>query len=138
LTEDRPTSTTDRFDTIPQLDPTQAADRLAESAPDGARPMLVDVRELHELIAVRAPGSVHVPLSNFALGIRELPRDRPALIICNSGQRSLVAAEFLRRHGQVEVANVSGGIIEWRRRGLPVVSGPLEPGEGKPPSGRGT
>ena len=128
-------STTDPVEPIPQLDPTQAADRLAQDAADGAAPMLVDVRELHELVAVRAPGSVHVPLSNFALGMRELPRDRPALIICNSGQRSLVAAEFLRRHGQVEVVNVTGGIIEWQRRGLPVVSGPLEPGEGRLPPG---
>lgn len=118
---------------IPQLDVQQAADKLSQADSEGRRPLLVDVRELNELQVVRAQGVVHVPLSRFAEAGRELPADRPLMFICASGNRSLVAAEFLQRHGYSDVANVAGGTIEWRKRGLPVASGPLEPDEGSVP-----
>ncbi|CAN5862447.1 rhodanese-like domain-containing protein [soil metagenome] len=110
---------------IPQLDVEQAADKLTQADSAGRRPLLVDVREKKELEVVRAAGVVHVPLSTFAEGSQALPSDRPLLFICASGKRSLVAAEFARRNGHAEVANVEGGTIEWRKRGLPTTSGPL-------------
>jgi sulfur-carrier protein adenylyltransferase/sulfurtransferase len=120
---------------IPQLDVEQAADRLNLADDNGQRPLLVDVRERHELEVVRARGVVHLPLSAFAELGRELPTDRPLLFICATGRRSLVAADFLQRHGYDDVANVAGGTVEWRKRGLPVASGPLAPDEGWPGGG---
>lgn len=121
----RPTSTQPQ--PIAHLDVDDAARRLREGGSGGA--LLVDVREADELTVVRVPGAVHVPLSNFAEASRALPADRELLLFCASGRRSLVAAEFLQRHGHVQVANIVGGIIEWHKRGLPTLSGPLTPDE---------
>lgn len=97
----------------------------------GAPALLVDVREVREVIAVRADDVVVLPLSQFALRYRELPGNRSLLIICQSGSRSEMAVGHLVRNGYPDAANVVGGMIAWERAGLPVRRGPLAPGEGE-------
>ena len=75
-----------------------------------------------------------MPLSVFQLRYSQLPQDRPLLLICASGQRSLAAGEFLVQRGYADVANVEGGSIAWVRAGLPTRSGALAEGEGDLPS----
>jgi rhodanese-related sulfurtransferase len=96
--------------------------------------MLVDVREPAEYAQFRATGAVLVPLSVFQLRFSQLPRDRPLLLICAAGQRSLAAGEFLISQGYETVANVEGGSIGWMRAGLPVRTGPPDDGEGDLPA----
>jgi rhodanese-related sulfurtransferase len=110
------------------VDVLEAARRMAEE-PDGAAPLLVDVREANEFVQVRAKGAVPLPLSSFLARYRELPPDRPLLLICASGSRSFGAADYLVRNGFPNVANVQGGTIAWARAGLPLRQGPPAPGE---------
>ena len=96
-------------------------------------PLLVDVREPNEFVRVRAEGAVLLPLSAWMLRFRELPRDRPLLMICQTGARSGQATAFLLSNGWTDVANVAGGTEAWERAGLPVRRGPPAPGEGELP-----
>ncbi len=105
---------------IPEVDVEEAAHRLEAGA---GRPLLVDVREGDELAVVHVPGALHAPMSNLADAAQSIPTDRSLLLICASGKRSLVAAEYLRRNGHADVANVAGGINEWQKRGLPTAGG---------------
>lgn len=114
------------------VDVLEAARRMAE-APDGVAPLLVDVREPNEFVHVRAEGAVPLPLSSFLARYRELPPDRPLLLICASGSRSFGAADYLVRNGFPNVANVQGGTVAWARAGLPVRQGPPVPREGELP-----
>lgn len=116
---------------IPSIDAAEAERRLRED-PDG--PLLVDVREDHEFVDVRAPGAVHVPMSTFAARAGELPSDRPLMIVCHTGARSSAAAGFLIRSGRSDVVNVGGGMEAWERGGLPVRHGTPDPGEGDLPA----
>jgi rhodanese-related sulfurtransferase len=109
---------------------TQAAELQAGDGA-GSAALLVDVREVGEFAALRAPGAVLVPLSSFAARISDLPRDRQLLMICRSGVRSRNAGSLLVQHGFSDVANVEGGMIAWQQAGLPTRSGPPEPGEGE-------
>gem|GEM_PF-293434 len=93
-------------------------------------PLLVDVRERHEFVAVRAPGAVLYPTSSFLLRVEELPRNRPLHVICNSGSRSAAVTAWLLRNGWSDVHDVVGGMVAWVRAGLEVRRGPLAPGEG--------
>jgi rhodanese-related sulfurtransferase len=115
---------------IQTCDVATAANRLRAVSPE---PLIVDVREMDEFIEARVPGAVLVPLSGFAETFERLPRDRPLLVMCASGRRSMVAADHLQRHGYEDVTNVSGGIIAWRDAGLPVKGGRPAPGEGELP-----
>lgn len=101
--------------------------------PAGPAPLLVDVREANEFAAVRAEGAVLAPLSTFMARHAELPKDRPLLMICQSGARSARATAFLLANGWPDVANVAGGTLAWVAAGLPARRGPLDPGEGDLP-----
>lgn len=112
---------------MPALSAEEAQQRQADDPPA----LLIDVREVDEYLEVRAPGSVLLPLSQFAVRFTELPQDRPLMMVCHSGARSGRATAFLLQQGYAEVSNVSGGMMAWKRAGLPMRSGPLEPGEGE-------
>ena len=114
------------------VDANEAARRIRD---DPDRPMLLDVRERHEFVQVRAPGAALLPISTFAARVHELPADRPLLVICHTGNRSGAVASYLARSGRKGVFNVVGGMDAWERAGLPVVRGPLEAGEGDLPTG---
>lgn len=115
---------------IRSIDVTEAERRLRE---DPDRPLLVDVREEHEFVDVRAPGAVLVPMSAFAERVGTLPSDRPLMVVCHLGGRSAAVAGFLIRSGRTDVVNVAGGMDAWERGGLPVRRGTPEPGEGDLP-----
>lgn len=85
--------------------------------------VLVDVREPGEWRTVRASGARHIPLDQLARRAEELPKERPVYLICASGNRSMVAAELLRRAGFTQPLNVRGGTGAWIRSGLPVERG---------------
>lgn len=117
------------------VDAGEAHRRLTDPVPDAtARPLLVDVREPSEFVAVRAEGAVLLPLSRFVADHPALPRDRPLLMICHSGARSHNAAAYLMARGWTDVTNVAGGTEAWARAGLPVRRGMPDPGEGDLPS----
>jgi adenylyltransferase/sulfurtransferase len=74
---------------------------------------VVDVREPWEADIARIEGAMLIPLSVFAAEAKELPRDKPILIHCHHGGRSMQATQWLRRNGNDRVANVAGGIDAW-------------------------
>lgn len=84
--------------------------------------LVVDVREAWEYGEGHLPGAVNIPLSTLPQRLSELPKDRPILLVCNSGNRSGVAAEFLVAQGfdGERVYNLEGGTYAWMGAGLPV------------------
>ena len=82
---------------------------------------MLDVREDEEYAAGHVPGAHHIPMSQVQERIAELPRDRPVMVICQSGGRSRAAVEFLTSQG-VEAVNVSEGTGGWAGRGWPLES----------------
>jgi rhodanese-related sulfurtransferase len=117
-------------DPLPNVDVVEAERRLRE---DPAKPLLVDVREPAEFLAVRAPGAALLPTSEFVARIGDLPTDRPLLVVCHMGSRSSAVVGYLQRSGRQDVTNVDGGMDAWERAGLPVARGALAAGEGDLP-----
>jgi len=110
-----------------------AARAEGDGAPAGqTAPILLDVRERHEFVAVRVPGALLYPTSTFLQRFEELPRDRPIHVVCHTGNRSAAVTAFLLRNGWSNVFNVAGGMDAWERAGLEVRRGPLAPSEGDP------
>ncbi len=88
--------------------------RLAELLAAGAV-TLVDVRELAELEVAAIPGAIAVPLARVldGSGDRLIPRDRPVVVLCHVGVRSLQAGLALVAAGRGDVAHLVGGIDAW-------------------------
>lgn len=79
--------------------------------------LLIDVREAWEHKQERIADSQLIPLSNFE--IQNLPRDRPIVVYCRSGRRTLDAGQQLLEAGFEQVSHLKGGIRRWRSQGYP-------------------
>jgi phage shock protein E len=113
---------------IPALDPLYADIRRR----DPLRPaLLVDIRERDEFMAVRVEDCLFIPMSQLGVRLDEIPKDRPVMLICATGNRSTNATAYLLQNGWEDVGSVAGGIEGWQRLGLPVKRGTVEPGEGR-------
>lgn len=86
----------------------------------GPEVRLVDVREPDEWEAGRMPGGVLIPLGELEARSGELNPAAPTVIVCRSGRRSLIAAEYLKAIGFDRPVSLAGGILAWAEAGHPV------------------
>ena len=85
---------------------------------------ILDVREESEWRRGRIPGSVHTPYHDLQDIPDALDAESPIAAICESGQRSAVAASQLQRLRAVRVLHVvEGGVGTWARAGYPIENG---------------
>jgi molybdopterin/thiamine biosynthesis adenylyltransferase/rhodanese-related sulfurtransferase len=106
---------------IPEVDVATAV-RLLGDAARGA--VLIDIREADEIAAAGAPRGAHaVPRGFLELRIADIADrlERPVLVMCGSGKRSLFAAASLRELGYTDVRSVAGGFEAWQSQGLAIV-----------------
>jgi rhodanese-related sulfurtransferase len=83
---------------------------LARLREEAEPPTLLDVREPWEVAICGFPEAIHVPLRELAGRAHELPLDRPLVVVCHTGRRSLLATEYLRGSGLRGAVNLRGGI----------------------------
>ena len=81
---------------------------------------LIDVREAWEFARGHAKGARNIPLSQLSNRIKDIPTNKDILLICQSGHRSMQAAEFLKQRGIERVWNISGGTTVWRMSQTPM------------------
>jgi len=81
---------------------------------------LVDVREYEEWVMGRIPGAIHIPLNDLPDHLTKIPQDKPVVVVCASGVRSLYGSEFLLQQGYPEVYNLEDGTHGWAMRRLPI------------------
>ncbi|HEX4653574.1 MAG TPA: molybdopterin-synthase adenylyltransferase MoeB [Candidatus Udaeobacter sp.] len=74
---------------------------------------LIDVREPFEYELARIQGSRLIPLREIPERVDELPREKPIVVHCHSGQRSAQAVRLLQQRGFTTVYNLDGGIDAW-------------------------
>jgi len=86
--------------------------------PGGVR--LVDVRSPREYLQGRIAGALSAPLGATARIAAAWPREQPVVLVCLSGHRSRVAGRALLGMGFADVSHLAGGLLAWRRAGLPL------------------
>jgi hydroxyacylglutathione hydrolase len=80
---------------------------------------VLDVREEGEWRSGHLPGSLNVPVGSLDRRVKEIPRDRPIIVHCQTGARAAIAASLLRARGFTDVRFFPGGFAEWRAAGSP-------------------
>ena len=118
-TSETPKHQTFTLQGILHIEPMSAADAVANE-----NALLVDVRENEELEVIHFDETVefvHMPILELVDRFEELPKDRPLIIVCNNGERSVKTANLLRYQGYSNVFNLDGGIVQWFRDGLSLV-----------------
>ncbi|MFC1464985.1 MAG: rhodanese-like domain-containing protein [Candidatus Brachytrichaceae bacterium NZ_4S206] len=81
---------------------------------------MLDVREPFEWDEYHMPGATLIPLGALPARLNEVPRDKPVVVVCRSGNRSEVGRDILLRAGFTAVTSMDGGMRAWRNAGLPV------------------
>jgi hydroxyacylglutathione hydrolase len=87
--------------------------------------IILDVREPEEYQTGHVPGAINLPQAELASRLEELPRDKPLLVVCQSGMRSVRSTQFLKQAGFAQAVSVTGGTSGWAAAGRPLVTGEL-------------
>jgi phage shock protein E len=95
------------------------ADYKARYMADATSHTLVDVRTAEEFNEGYIPGAINISLQELQQKIDSIPKDKPVIVYCRSGNRSSFAVNILQQAGYTEVYDL-GGIIDWARQGLPI------------------
>jgi rhodanese-related sulfurtransferase len=82
--------------------------------------VVLDVREQSEYNAGHIPGVKLIPMGTVANRLNEVPKDKPVIVTCRSGNRSGQVTDYLRQQGYTNVHNMTGGINAWQQAGYPV------------------
>lgn len=101
---------------VPLVAPWDLASHLR--GPDG--PVVLDVRQDDEWADGHIPGAVHVENGRLPWDDLPLPRDRPIVVHCHSGNRSSSGISVLLRRGYKDVSMLDGGFAAWSSSGFAV------------------
>ena len=76
---------------------------------------LIDCREEDEFAICRIEGATLIPLRQIPAKLEAVrgEGDRPVVIYCHHGMRSLDATQFLRVRGHEDTFSLRGGIEAW-------------------------
>ena len=101
--------------------------------------ILLDIREPYEYQAMRIEGSINVPRGilesacdwGYEETVPELAagRDKAIVVICRSGNRSVLAAYTMQLMGYNKVCSLKTGLRGWNDYEQPLVDGDGEPVE---------
>jgi rhodanese-related sulfurtransferase len=81
---------------------------------------VVDVRAAEEFAGGSLPNAKNIPTATLKDRAGELKKERPVILVCNTGSTAGPAAAQLRAGGFAEVFVLAGGIAGWRAAGLPL------------------
>lgn len=105
-------------------------EELLQTAPDT---FLLDIREPAEFEEAQIPGSINVPRGilegacdwNYDDTVPELvkARDKKVIVICRSGNRSVLATFTMTLMGYKDAVSLKTGIRGWNDYELPIVDG---------------
>ncbi len=82
--------------------------------------LILDVREQQEYDQGHIPGVTLIPTGEVPNRLSEIPKDKPVIVTCRSGNRSAAVTKLLREQGYTNVHNMEGGIVAWQGAGYPV------------------
>ena len=106
---------------VKELFPWDLAERLADQT--DAPPLLLDIREPYEYTAFHLPGSLNVPRGILesacdygyedTVPLLVAAREQDIIVICRSGNRSVLAAHTMQLMGYSRVFSLKTGIRGW-------------------------
>jgi len=83
--------------------------------------LLIDVREFFEYRGRRIKDAVNIPSSgNLEFTADTIDKNCALFLYCTTDYRSIRVARYFYDQGFCKLYNLEGGIVAWRREGMPV------------------
>lgn len=80
---------------------------------------VIDVRKKSEFNSEHLTDALNIPLNELSARMEEFPKDRPFILHCAGGYRSMIAASMLKQRGYEQFKDVVGGFAEIKKTSLP-------------------
>jgi len=80
----------------------------------GEKLRMIDVREVFEFQQARIDGAELIPMRSVPQNLASLEsEERPVIVFCHHGMRSLQVVSWLREQGVENCTSMAGGIDRW-------------------------
>ena len=81
--------------------------------------LTIDIRKKSEFDSEHLVGAVNIPLNQINSHLSEFPKDKPFVLHCAGGYRSMIAASMLKQRGWDNFVDVIGGFKEIATTNMP-------------------
>lgn len=75
-----------------------------------SKPLVFDVRKKSEFDSEHVVDAINIPLNEINNHLTEFPKDKPFILHCAGGYRSMIAASILKSRGWEDFVDVEGGM----------------------------
>lgn len=82
-------------------------------------PLVFDVRKKSEFDSEHIEGAINIPLNAINNHLAEIPKDKPFILHCAGGYRSMIAASILKQRGWDNFVDVEGGFAAISKTDVP-------------------
>ncbi|WP_199265056.1 rhodanese-like domain-containing protein [Alcaligenes faecalis] len=82
--------------------------------------ILIDLRSTDQFKAGAIAQSRNIPAADLDAKAGTLPKDKPVILVCDTGRSAPRSVAVLRKHGITEAYTLQGGIQGWLQSSLPV------------------
>ena len=90
-------------DTVDRISSEEFAKRYPQ------KPLIIDVRKKSEFDSEHVVDAINVPLNQINQHLSQFPKDKPFILHCAGGYRSMIAASILKQRGWENFVDVVGG-----------------------------
>lgn len=102
------------MDTVNRISPSQFEQEFDNE------PIVIDVRKKSEFDAEHVDGAINIPLQQMSSRLEEFPANKPFILHCAGGYRSMIAASILKQRGWDNFVDVEGGFKEIAKTNVPI------------------
>lgn len=81
--------------------------------------LTIDIRKKSEFQSEHILDAVNIPLNEINNHLAEFPKDKPFILHCAGGYRSMIAASILKQRGWDNFSDVIGGFTEIAKTNVP-------------------
>jgi rhodanese-related sulfurtransferase len=99
---------------------TEMTPQEAKPAVEAAYAQFIDVRTPEEYKAGHAERTKNIPLDELAQNLDKLEKNEPVYLICQTGMRSMKAAQMMNEAGFPQTVSIAGGTTAWQDAGFPM------------------
>jgi rhodanese-related sulfurtransferase len=92
----------------------------AEALAEMEAPLVFDVRKRSEFDSQHMEGATNVPLNEINQHLAQFPKDKPFVIHCAGGYRSMIASSILKQRGWDNFVDVREGFKGMAETSLPM------------------
>ena len=103
------------IDTVNRMDSEAFNDKFSKESV-----LIFDVRKKSEFDSQHIIGATNIPLNTLNQHLAQLPKDKPFVLHCAGGYRSMIASSMLKQRGWDQITDIRGGFDAIKQTAVPV------------------